>query len=422
MVIDEILQFAYLKLMRCNIGIEWATEYKQSELPLESTLAPICMRFLIDWNQDREKARILQSSMITGNSRIAFTIPGDGGHLVSGTPSEPLLAEVAARYLNTVKTSFDVALRVSVLWQSSLIHKGYRGELAARLLLLFAFDRAVDKLYPSQKLAIVRYSKAVPVLDFLRELFAERWHEDILNCPSDARKVGSPTLRQAFEGAWVRFSHFARSGDNNPMDTRTALAAVVRGMAFQLGPQDEVFHIAIPIVMKDEPLVDGLMSYIYIQLRDPHERAADALHLEDLEYTFLGDSNNPYIFMTLYLDGAQEGLLPFPTTADDIEMPMEENASDPQVHSAFRIVVTGCSPDVYRVVDRKMQGWLSSLTGSPRIEEKLEHPRRDQEEHAAIVQRLKVEWDRGREVYDWIAEPALHEEVVRGEDRVVVGW
>lgn len=412
----DIADFAFMKLTRYNVGFHLDDPWVLDHVPAESTWAPISTRLLLDWNPHHEKAHRYICSMITGHSRIAYSIPSDEGPILSGTPSEPLLAEAAALYMNEVKNSLDVTERVVALYAHSLIDKGFHGELAARLLLLFAYDQAATKVSRTKfPWPTIRYSVAVPLVTFLEELFAEHWHRDILSCTPTVSQDGAPSLRNAFDGAFVRFSHFVRSGEGNVINTHTAFAAISRGMAFQLKPGSDVFDIAIPVVMKDEPLHEGLMTYLFIRLGEPFEQIHDGLSTRELGRVFPHVENkHPVIFVNMHLEGARADSFRRPVR-DTTNTPIHEDlpaepAVDDQSHPCYKITIAGCSPSVFRVVDKELEPYIRRLTGSPNVADTFEHDRAHDEGNLTLVRRLKPEWGHGQETYDWIDDPALIED------------
>ena len=60
------------------------------------------------------------------------------------------------------------------------------------------------------------------------------------------------------EDAYVRFTHFARFDKGNEINTRTILAAFVRGMAVQCDKNHALVDIVILIVMKASGIPPGV--------------------------------------------------------------------------------------------------------------------------------------------------------------------
>jgi hypothetical protein len=156
----------------------------------------------------------------------------------SGTPSEPLLAEAAAQYLNEGKHFEHDAPDILVdLLNQGLLERGQRGELVGRLLWTLAHDAAInnhndsERSHPRQ----VVYHRPVLFLDWLKALIAPKWHSTVLN----AKPISDPdglTLRDAFRDVYLHFSHFAKADDYNIIGPDFSWMSLVRGFAYQCRP------------------------------------------------------------------------------------------------------------------------------------------------------------------------------------------
>jgi hypothetical protein len=155
----------------------------------------------------------IQARLVEKYMRVAFSISQHGEHIFSGYPSEPILAEAAARHmqeLSGVWGKSDRAARFLLRYaENGLIVGGERGELVARLLLTLAFDRAQRTRHRRENRGSL-YSDPVPVGDFLTALLGEKtWQVLKASRPDnvkDNEKV--ETLGEAFKHACVRFTHF----------------------------------------------------------------------------------------------------------------------------------------------------------------------------------------------------------------------
>lgn len=195
------------------------------------------------------------------------------------------------------------------LFERGCIDKGTRGELVARLLLILTYDRALREVYAREgHITVENHSRAVPVRDFLKALIAEDYVEQVMKCKAGSSDNQHRSLGDAFEGAYVRFSHFARNGVHNVVDTFTGLAAIARGMAIQCCQNQDSIDIAIPVVLKDEKLREDIMSMILIQVKDsdrkvsPGEITAEKLNVFPDHTGPDGDADRrPYIVIDMQL-------------------------------------------------------------------------------------------------------------------------
>lgn len=405
---ESVLLFALVKLTCRQIAALRKSYrkkyYYRHEEDQGANMAAICTRLSVDLNRLSPWARELEKDMVTRNMRIAFSIPHNPGDWLrqTGTPSEPLLAEAAAMFMNEF---FDKAKVVEHLhWQlkRGVIQPDIRGELVARALLTFAHDQALATCYGQFN---ARYGTAVPVLTFLKELFAERWHADVLSARPDMAAEGSKTLEEAFSGAFVRFTHFVKSGEGELLDTFAALAAVARGMAFRRTEKHAAYDIAIPVVMEDTLLDDHLMTYIFIRLNGQYY-SPPFLDRSLVDEIFPSQGTHPYIFINMHPGGAEQRAW----DAYARETAADRSSPHPE-HPGYRITIAGCSDAVFAVVDDKSMGdQLAALIHTPvDAVEEAELAKERASGSAEMRQRMKSQWNRGPECYDWADEPVMQQ-------------
>ena len=193
-------------------------------------LACLAFRIGLDFDASREIGRTTEVQLVESYMRIVFAVPNHREYMRTGTPSEPILAEAAARLLNSRANSVpleELAPTVlKVAFQDGFLARGEMGELVARLLWTLAHDQVArnEPLYNQ-----VAFHKPIRVLDFLRSLF----HKDYWDIILDARPMGDvngPTLSEAFEKAYINFSHFMDAVDGS-VDFEKVYWLLLRGAA-----------------------------------------------------------------------------------------------------------------------------------------------------------------------------------------------
>ena len=234
-----------------------------------SKLAAISARVLIEFEPRRESAKHLEMELIESHMKIAYSIPVHQEFLRLGTPSEPILAEAAAQYMSRLS---DIPPVLADYSSNGLVEKGESGELAARLLLITAYDNAVKNKQLRSKL----FSDPVSLFSFLRELFGEDNCQILFkstctrSAPATRSRVQTTVSSELpfeamYKHAYVRFTHFARFDKANEINTRTIPAAFIRGMAVQCDKNHESIDIVVPIVMKNSGILsESDMSAIFI--------------------------------------------------------------------------------------------------------------------------------------------------------------
>lgn len=385
--------------------------------------APLSVRLLLEFDISREKAREVEMELVARNMRIVYSVPSHREYLRAGTPSEPILAEAAAVAMNRFRDALKPVECISGLLESGLIDKGSRGELVARLLLTLAHDAAVWRISKLEglKKEDTWWSRPVLLVDFLRALFADDHHSKVLHCTPDNIR-STTTLEQAFEGAYIHFTHFALMGEIDTIDTHTALAGLVRGIAWQVAHTQKDIDIAIPVVMKNEKLVESLMTYVLIQVKNRTNKQHIAVDAEALGILPKG-GRNPYIVLDMQLGVVNQadirGFTPGTTqqpghtrtlpregadkvTTNAPQKKLSRGSNPPDKTPRYRISAHGCSSSVYAVVGPGEKDVYAGMLAARTLLD--EHPR---QENLPLVRRLKPDWVRGCDCFDWIEDTVL---------------
>jgi hypothetical protein len=132
---------------------------------------------------------------------VAFSIPKHREYLRSGYPSEPILAEAAARQMVEFQTlaadGRDTSVMASILQTES--------------------NRGLQH----------NFSKGCKLTTFIKHPFSDNYANQILNSIPDNIKW-STTFAEAFKDAIVRFTHFGKMADDTGTTTHAMFAAFVR--------------------------------------------------------------------------------------------------------------------------------------------------------------------------------------------------
>ncbi|KAH8113056.1 hypothetical protein DFH11DRAFT_1705663 [Phellopilus nigrolimitatus] len=413
----------------------------------DAKLAILAVRLLIDFNTSRADTQARMVRLVQNHMAIAFSIPEHRETLSIGYPSEPILAEAAARQMYVMRNRVDAvdpSRSLEVHIESGLIDNGKRGELVARLIFTLAYDQAADAYdedtSESRKNAVDGnatgspfYSRGVPLKYFIKALFGKAHAEHIFKSYPDNVRNGQ-TFEQAFERAWVRFTHFQRAGNSSVITTEAAWAAAARAMAFQCSSGQAGMDIFIPVVLRDEKLQEEIMTGILVHLNDRvstetkvkaeiDEREIGFFPTQPADGLNANTDSRPYITIVMDL-----GVQPFyrtqveneaksaATKATPVFSPAQNSTTAKNVatssrrrvavaHPRYSIFAIGCSPSVYNVVEDK--DVYASLLSYRHILQ--EHPRQTPNSLSA-VRRLKPFWKVGPECFDWAGETKLSPE------------
>jgi hypothetical protein len=442
---DSVIDFAEQKLA----GM-WPSP-NDHDAPLAS-LAVLSCRLNLDIDPSLEAGRRIQAELVARRMATAYSIPSHGEYMHSGYPSEPLLAEAAARRMAKIRVHDHeengrgdaMARKLLPHLRSGLVDKGERRELVARLLLMLTQDKAVEAQHARAKELStahgkVLYSSEVPVNDFMKTLLPYAWEEIRQSTPDNC---DGQTFENAFNDAVVRFTHFGRAGDDYAVSSAAACAAFIRGMAFQRRSGQGLIGIMVPVLLKrSAKLGEEVMSGIFISIRDSGPASRKARVVDETEISFFPReedatvSPRPYIALALELNTQLHTPRATKTTVDlmdekhqskgtvikkaraetDVSTALSKadaaagaapseftSGASPNVHPRYTIFVHGCSPSVYGVVEDKsifaeILAWDEPLA---------DHGRQDPQSLDA-VRRMKPFWTNGSQCYGWIDVPYL---------------
>jgi len=406
---QQMVQFAKTKLA-------WNAKDKE--------LAVLDVRLLLDYEHSAE-AWLREEELVESGMRIAYSVPQHRRYMYSGYPSEPILAEAAASVWADIQREGGYIPAILERYiNAGLIRKDERGELVARLLLLLAFDAAV------QRAGGELYTTEVKLIDFLRELFGDHHYDNTI--AKSKPSAGQIPFDEAFKDAYVRFTHFGRNRNATLANTKGASAAILRSMAIQCHSGQEMIDIIIPVALKTQGLQEENMSAVKISIKDRRVRSTKAkVDIRASKISFFPtnqvkyggtEHGRPYVALILEL-GTEPTTRKPPVNreakisaemmeVDEVDDPDEIELSDkdlqlgtviakppptrqstrntadqPIVNPCYTMYAYGCTSYVYKVV--KNENVFSSLLGSRMLfgEES--------------IQRLKPVWEDSEACLDW---------------------
>ncbi|KAK0184282.1 hypothetical protein F5146DRAFT_938672 [Armillaria mellea] len=428
---------------------------KPLEEVVQTTLVGI--RVMIEFYARREKARRLQEEMVTGHMRIVFSVPSHREYMKSGYPSEPILAEAAA--ISIYEECVSMAKVIAGLVRDYLIDTGERGALVARLLLTLAWDAAIHNLMSTgqfPKLQVPRehrhavYSRPIRLTEFLIALLPREYMDQILQSTPD-NQLGGKTFGEAFEHGYVYFTHFGRAGSSEAINSASALAAFIRGMAFQCCSGHPVIDILIPVLIipkdvatksnfnVDELTLDKFQrSCMMISVKDKQnaERKNYTISAESLRFWLDEDKDVdvPYIAILMELGifrkpetrrwkrRTSSSPVPHttPTRSQRVPEPTQtpssirvnngpsqatrQSDSSRKAHPRYSIIISGCSSTVYKVISPNEKATYSTMLASKGM--LREHPYNN-EGTLVLLRRMKPFWNLGSACFDWVDVPGV---------------
>nr|GAT59958.1 predicted protein [Mycena chlorophos] len=185
-------------------------------------------------NLSDEGGRNLSQELAQTFMRIVYTIPSDRRYVATIAPSEPILVEAAAQLAARDRT--PMAVIVQRLHSNNLVARGERGEIATRLVQLWAHDE-VNQLRSGVSNELVprlAFHRPVPLLEWLQVLLPPEIYAALIA----SAPVSGPmqSFITAFEGAMMFTSHFVEADDSQVIRIEKLPNFFFRGAAVQCRP------------------------------------------------------------------------------------------------------------------------------------------------------------------------------------------
>jgi hypothetical protein len=231
--------------------------------------------------------------------RLLIGVDPESGMLKTATPSEPVVADVAATMLvhnDGSKSDMEgwatcINVLSGYLLGRGIVNSGNNGELFGRLLCVLARDQLPDGLSADEDF---RYSRPFKVDMFLSELLGSGTVNGLINTELQRRPHGGfaegtlPVWDEKFDfrQGWCNFNHFVFATQKLPRD-RERLQNVIRRMlrrnaALQLARFETDWDLLLPVYTGDinKPIERDHLSAIFIQFKDRQNSAKPTLATE----------------------------------------------------------------------------------------------------------------------------------------------
>ncbi|CUA71498.1 Apolipoprotein B-100 [Rhizoctonia solani] len=347
----------------------------------------------------------VQSRLVESHMRVAYSIPQHRGYMHTGAPSEPVLAEAAGRYLSG-EGRRGIAIE-GPIWLSDAHKKGFlargeRGELVSRLLVTVAHDIALEKHYGKliPKTNVPCYHRPIPVVDFLCALFTDYHHDKILGATPISRQDGE-TLKNAFSGCYVSFSHFALAGDSKMLSVEALATALVRGMALQAKEGQESIDAVIPIHMGLPTVAVSADRTSAINLQIKNRKGLS--HCNIKRSITVPDTKVPAISIILELGIVGEKSGTIELTQRYPSKDTRSTGTDKHDDHHYEIRAFGCTRELFKPVTKDTEPHYKALLGAGSVWE--DFARCDQPNNVAALRAMKPVVDGEQQVANYYDQP-----------------
>jgi hypothetical protein len=244
------------KLARIKLTCDRDTD-NSAELDYSASLAALSQRLQLQIEPSTSAVRKLEQQLVASYLRTVFVVPNHREFMRTGTPSEPILAEAAASFMQRKTPRVDALKTLQAFFnENGLAAKGDRGELVGRLLDIFAIDSAIQEVAlrtgRSSPGSRGLFNKPISVKDYLACLISKDQLPQVLKAkpcnPQDIDpRLAEISLEDMFQDAWVHATHYSKAEDSSVLDSKYIWAYWVRGTAVSLKVGQELSDRMIPV-------------------------------------------------------------------------------------------------------------------------------------------------------------------------------
>ena len=236
----------YIGDILCNVreklcGCTWPPRAPLANLNALS-IAVLSARLLLSLSHTSAALRY-EEALIHNHLRMLDSVQ-ENGNIITGSSSEPLIAEASAQIMNfSVEKPYQRGEEPYMdLWgllgefvNEDLAAEGTFGDLIGRSLSTSAMDCAIHRL-SKDRVCELQYQTPVTVAEYYKALLTdEAWETLRQSIPANhaqlSTKSATTTFENAFQDAYFHFSHYGMANDCYPMRDKISWAIWLRGLA-----------------------------------------------------------------------------------------------------------------------------------------------------------------------------------------------
>jgi hypothetical protein len=200
-----------------------------------------------------------EEALVRNHLRMLYSVQ-ENGKIITGSSSEPLVAEASAQIMNFLvekpcqwdeEPYMDLWGLLGKFVNEDLAAEGTIGDLIGRALSISAMDCAIHGL-SEDRVCELQYQTPVTVAEYYKALLTdEAWETLRQSTPVNLAQLSTgsatTTFEDAFKDAYFHFSHYGMANDCSPMRDKISWAIWLRGLAILCPFNQEVTDRMFPI-------------------------------------------------------------------------------------------------------------------------------------------------------------------------------
>ena len=252
----------------------------------------------------------MATELVASNMATLVHISENSEVLQIDYPSEPMLAEAAARLLHHYKDHYHMMVtKLADLIRTRTVSIGDLGELAFEMISLKAQDKAARTSKENNNPPF-EYIKFVRVRDFLEALFGKKFNEIEMHTPqrttrsNSIKPKGNATWRQSMEqvlDGYMYFTHFFYA--NQDINFGCIKHAVKKGQAIRCKPNAWACDYVFPVVFNlDQDLTDDNITCILVQVKLYSKPINWSGHFAGLKLSVVDEAPRDRAYLSLFVE------------------------------------------------------------------------------------------------------------------------
>jgi len=223
------------------------------------SIAVLSARLLLGLSDTTAAALRYEEALVRNHLRMLYSVQ-ENGKIITGSSSEPLIAEASAQIMNFLvekpcqwdeEPYMDLWGLLGNFVNEDLAAEGTIGDLIGRALSISAMDCAIHGL-SGDRVCELQYQTPVTVAEYYKALLTDEvWEILRQSTPANhaqlSTKSATTTFEDAFQDAYFHFSHYGMANDCSPMRDKISWAIWLRGYAILCPFNQEVTDRMFPI-------------------------------------------------------------------------------------------------------------------------------------------------------------------------------
>jgi hypothetical protein len=318
----------------------------------------LAVRLALSFNSSTTEVQEIEKQQVEKHLRVCMLVHDGFERVVTIAPSEPLVAEAARNLMSASKYATDMPSSLLKILEIPGMDKGERGELAAEVILLKAYDSAytstvnqpsttrTTRSSASSPVVDANQSRAVKLLTFIEHLLHTGSTTPLKPSSFFPTKMriqgdGKASFNKTFSNSWIYFNHFVKLDEGAVINREFLWRLILRGAVVACANNQRGTDFVLPFLLDGTSITPENVSAIIIQVKNdgtytkkPKLYLFDAMNPFWLGIFTKADRRPPPIIRMVFALASSESSVSFITAKDRATIYSQQVKQKPQVKIA----------------------------------------------------------------------------------------